>query len=98
MGYDTFPENPNKCTEEENEESDVRDTGVFSTDQKMIFKDISNEKVRMYLMSVGNDIIIDEPIAVNINDADNHRVVCETGMSFYIPRARDGKDGWTSIC
>ena len=93
-----FTEEYNDGAKRTDIDEEAKDVGEFSRDPKMVFKDISNEETRMYGMSIGNDLKISQPVAVNINADGNHRVVCGTGMSFYIPRARDGVDGWTYIC
>lgn len=51
---------------------------------KMKFHDISNEVKRVYQFAAA-DVIIDNPVKINVSASGGHRVLDQAGISHYIP-------------
>lgn len=54
------------------------------------FKDISNEKNRIYAFSHGGFLQIDEPLFINVSKSGGHRVFAKNGRGYYV----QPKEGW----
>jgi hypothetical protein len=48
------------------------------------FKDISGKKYRIYHFDKGEELIINNPIALNISDSGGHRIIDGIGRCYYI--------------
>lgn len=52
----------------------------------LTFTDISTEERRVYHYDGKDDIVIDNPIALNVSKSGGHRLLDGNGVSIYIPK------------
>jgi hypothetical protein len=56
----------------------------FVADTKLDFKYIGHEQFRVYLFPEG-PVMVDQPLYLNVNERNNHRIITRKGTSVYIP-------------
>jgi hypothetical protein len=61
------------------------------------FNDISSEQYREYNFSNGSKLRIEKPEWLYVSNGGGHRLVDNSGQSWYIARATDTQIGWISI-
>ena len=63
----------------------------FRNNSPLEFKDLSDEKFRVYTYPGGDTVEIIEPRKLNVSDSGGHRIFDAAGNSWYIP------SGWISL-
>ena len=58
---------------------------------KLEFKDISDEQYRVYEWAGYSKIRINEPLQLNVSESGGHRILDKEGTSHYIPK------GWLHL-
>jgi hypothetical protein len=51
----------------------------------MEFKDITDEKFRIYTFPGGDEVRIESPVSLSVSESGGHRVIDAAGVSHYVP-------------
>lgn len=52
--------------------------------EELDFKDISEEKTRVYYFPNGDEFVVHEPVALHVSASGGHRIIEASGRSVYI--------------